>query len=40
MKNQIKVRSYRGQLFLLDTKDVTFLTLFTIFIDFFVGMKS
>jgi len=40
MQNQIILRPCRGQLFLFDTKDVTFLTLFTIFIDFFVGMKS
>ena len=39
MKNQTKVRPYRGQLFLWDTKDVTYLTFFTIFIDFFVGMN-
>jgi len=39
MKNQTKMRPYRGQLFLWDTKDFTYLTFFTIFIDFFVGMK-
>jgi len=39
MNNQIKMIPYRGQL-IQDTKDVTYLTLFTIFIDFVVGMKS
>jgi len=38
MKNQKKMRPYQG--FLLDTKYVTYLTFFKIFIDFFVGMKS
>jgi len=35
-----KMGPYRGQLFLWDTKDFTYLTFFTIFIDYFVGMKS
>jgi len=39
MKNQIKIRLYRSQLFVLDTY-VTYFTFFTIFLAFFIGMKS
>ena len=35
-----KNENWPGSIVLWETKDVAYLTFFTIFIDYFVGMKS